>query len=73
MPKRYHVVRGSNSFTWQYIDHDERPPKLIGESYERWDTEEKVEAEIRDMGNPNREIVRGRQGPKPEKKNPESK
>jgi hypothetical protein len=49
MPKRYRVVRGSPSFTWIYEDTDTKPPSLLAESKERWDTKRAVRDAIKEM------------------------
>lgn len=48
MPKRWKVVPGG-SYTWQYIDTDERPPKVLAQSNESWETKGEVRDEIDEM------------------------
>jgi hypothetical protein len=62
MPKRYRVVRGSNEFTWEYIDEDAVPWTLLAESHERWASRAAVRREIREMSDPSRPIKDRRDG-----------
>lgn len=69
MPKTYRVVKGSDQFTWEYIDEDNW--LLLAESHERWPTQDEVKKEIRAMSGNDRKIVDGRDGKgKPPEKNP---
>lgn len=48
MPKRYKVFRGS-SWTWIYEDTDFKPPALLAESKERWETKKEAKDAISEM------------------------
>ena len=48
MPKRWKVVAGG-SYTWQYVDTDERPAKVLAQSNESWETKKEVRDEIAEM------------------------
>jgi hypothetical protein len=48
MPKRWKIASGG-SWTWQYIDTDQRPPKVLAQSMETWERKAEVRAEIEEM------------------------
>lgn len=48
MPKRYRIVQ-AESFTWRYVDTDERPPKVLARSHETWETRQEVRDAIDEM------------------------
>jgi hypothetical protein len=51
MPKRYkfQVVAAPNSFTWKYVDGNEKPPKVLEESARTWDTRQAAKDAIKNM------------------------
>lgn len=48
MPKRWRIAKGG-SWTWQYVDTDARPPRVLAQSNESWDTKNQVRDEIDEM------------------------
>jgi hypothetical protein len=48
MPKRWKIVSGG-SWTWQYVDPDQNPPKVLAQSMETWERKNEVRAEIAEM------------------------
>jgi len=51
MPKRYkyQVVAATNSFTWKFVDTDPKPPKVLEESRNTWDTRQAAKDAIKNM------------------------
>jgi hypothetical protein len=52
MPKRWKIASGG-SWTWQYIDTDQNPPRGLAQSMETWERKREVRAEIEEMKNNN--------------------
>jgi hypothetical protein len=48
MPKRWRIAKGS-SWTWRYVDTDFKPPKVLAQSNERWESKKDVRDEIEAM------------------------
>jgi hypothetical protein len=48
MPKRWKIAKGG-SWTWQYVETGNGPPKVLARSSESWETKDDVRAEIDEM------------------------
>ena len=48
MPKRWRIAKGG-SWTWQYVDTDASPRRILAQSNESWETKGEVRAEIDEM------------------------